>query len=118
MKFADLKTGMIVILRNGGKYRVMKDTAYGDLFVSMDIKDGRSKCIEMYLYTNRGMTHAGGSKAFDVMKVMSPVRRGLDNSTAKVIWERKPTEKKAPETVKMTMEQLKQRLGFDFTITK
>lgn len=100
-QLCDLESGMVVEVRNGGRYLVLKDRD--------DIR----------LMHASGSTYLGGShdnnleyydKNFDVMKVFDKVRVFLDvKTTTDLLWERK-------ESNKMTLSDVCKQLGYDVEI--
>ncbi len=71
-KKSDLKTGMIVEMRNGSKFTVMLDTVmtYGDakdIFVSME-EDYDWTCFERYTGDLKNRSY----REFDIVKVYQP----------------------------------------------
>lgn len=96
-QLCDLKSGMVVEVRNGGRYLVLKD------------RD------DISLMNESGSTYLGGShdnnlkyydKNFDVMKVFDKVRvfRNV-KTTTDLLWERK-------EPKKMTLKEVEKELGY------
>ena len=85
MKLDDLKTGMIVTLRNGTSHIVMRDFIdEGDLFVNMS----ENKII-VWLYLNDYTTDMKYKDvdAFDVMRVYNARFYGISSKYA-LLWQR------------------------------
>ena len=102
MKLDDLKTGMIVTLRDGDSCIVMRDFINeGDLFVSMD----ENKVIG-WLYFNDYTTDMrySGVAALDVMQVYRARFYGISLKEA-LLWERKDDYKE------VTMQEIKEKFG-------
>lgn len=70
MTKADLRTGMLIVLRNGNKYVVQKNIRCGystvDIIVSTESKNWNT--LSNY---NDDLTHKG-NKALDIIKVLDP----------------------------------------------
>lgn len=102
MKLDDLKTGMIVTLRNGTSHIVMRDFIdEGDLFVSMD----ENKVIG-WLYFNDYTTDMKYKDvdAFDVMRVYRTCFYGISSKEA-LLWGRKDDYKE------VTMQEIEEKFG-------
>ena len=120
MELKDLKTGMRIILRNGGEYIVLKDviTPYEEGKEDMYILiDGGWMSSSSY---NDDLTSKGNSKDFDIMEVYEQNNGEyldgsvLDKNAIKkmnLIWKRE--EKK-----KMTVSEICKELGYDVEIVK
>ena len=110
MTKADLRTGMIVTYRNGGKRTVFLNTDRGSDFIA----DGDN--WNPLRYYNEDLTHVD-QKNLDIVKVErcydhANICRDPNTFTMlETIWERK--EKK-----KYTYNQLKEILGEEFEIVK
>lgn len=64
MKKKELKTGMIVELRNASRYLVLKETSHGNMFVNMK----NSKLCKAFSDYKADLTH-GKNKLFDIVAV-------------------------------------------------
>lgn len=121
MELKDLKTGMRIILRDGGEAVVLKDV------ITPYKSEGKQ---DMYVYINGGwmssssynddLTAKGENREFDIMKVYAQNNgeyidaRVLDKNALKhmdKIWERK-------EKRKMTVSEICEELGYDIEIVK
>lgn len=120
MELKDLKTGMRIILRNGGEYIVLKDviTPYEhgkeDMYILID---GGWMSSDSY---NNDLTCKGNSKDFDIMEVYAQhngkylngdilERDAIKNMD--LIWQRK-------ETKEMTVSEIEKELGYSIKIIK
>lgn len=102
MKLDDLKTGMIVTLRNGTSYIVMRDFIdEGDLFVSMDENKVIAWC-SLNDYTTDMKDKS--VNAFDIMRVYRARFYGISSKEA-LIWERKDDYKE------VTMQEIEEKFG-------
>ena len=102
MKLDDLKTGMIVTLRDGNSCIVMRDFINeGDLFVSMD----ENKVIG-WLYFNDYTTDMrySGIAALDVMRVYNARFYGISSKDA-LLWQREEDYKE------VTMKEIEKNFG-------
>lgn len=103
MKLDDLKTGMIVTLRNGTSHIVMRDFIdEGDLFVNMS----ENKIIG-WLYLNDYTTDMKYKDvdAFDVMRVYRTCFYYDISSKEALLWERKDDYKE------VTMQEIEEKFG-------
>lgn len=114
MTKADLKTGMVVNLRNGDSYVVVKEV--GDGCYEYDIIFRKNSWIDLNSYTDDFKCEA--NPANDIMEVRGGgifyFIKGIENTVYRgniLLWERK--EKK-----KYTYAQLKEMLGEEFEIVK
>ena len=116
MKKSDLKTGMIVTLRNGKQWMVYKNIQtqrnVDDVIVGIDGSDNWNL---LYHYnedlTNKGYPDLDIVKVEEVTHPYAFVRLDYDADKRKVLWKRK--EKK-----RYTYAQLKEILGEEFEIVK
>lgn len=102
MKLDDLKTGMVVTLRNGASSIVMRDFINeGDLLVNMS----ENKVIG-WLYLNDYTTDMKYKDvdAFDVMQVYRARFYGISSKEA-LLWERKDDYKE------VTMQEIEEKFG-------
>lgn len=102
MKLDDLKTGMIVTLRNGTSHIVMRDFIdEGDLFVNMS----ENKIIG-WLYLNDYTTDMKYKDvdAFDVMRVYNARFYGISSKDA-LLWQREEDYKE------VTMKEIEKNFG-------
>ena len=108
MKKSELKTGMLVELRDEDIYMVIGDSL---------VKDGDDIDISEY---NDDLTDEDGINSLDIMRV-SEIRTGIDKQPCywiteeleeAVLWNR---EDDVPE---LTMKQAIEKMGFDFKIKK
>ena len=114
MTLDDLKTGMIVTIREGIQYMVYKDikTQFdcGDVIVNLD---GSNSWKKLSGY-NKNLTHVAYPED-DIIKVEETthpyafIRTDYQADKRKVLWERKK---------KYTYDQLKEKLGEEFEIVK
>jgi hypothetical protein len=106
MKKSELKTGMIVENEINEIGIVMIDCSHGEDLILFD--KGGSDSLDIY---NDDLSHESNSN-FDLVKVRNPKRPRFDPSAISIIWERKED---IPE---LTMDELTEKLGFNFKIKK
>ena len=101
----DLRTGMVVEIRNGYKYVIMLNSKLGDIFI---MKSGAF----MYVadYTNN-LKYQDNSE-YDIMKVFgSSLHNLLEITVENLLWERN-------ETRKVNMKEVCEQFGEEVEITK
>ena len=116
MKKGDLKSGMIVKLRNGKYYMVLENSYLGDEDIAIQcdgVNDGRLDWWNMKTITE-DLLDTMGANQYDVIAVYQPTHFDLGAimfSERKLLWKR--SEKK-----KYTFAQLFERLGEEFEIVE
>lgn len=120
MKLKDLKTGMRIILRNGGEYIVLEnvitpyDEGKEDMYI---LVDGGWMSSNSY---NDDLTCKGNSREYDIMEVYAQNNGNflsgdvLQKNAIKnmnLIWKRE-------EKRKMTVSEICEELGYDIEIIK
>ena len=116
MKLSDLKTGMIVTLRNGSEYVVFRNSAnlYG--FDSSDILVNAEKCSWHKLSKYTDYLHCCSETEWDIVKVEIPyhpfcnMNIDYERDKRKLLWE---------ESVKeVTMAEIEEKFGCKVKIVK
>lgn len=105
MNKTDLKTGMIVTLRNGNKRVVVKDTPFGDGITNFN---GKNIWKRLDAYTN-DLRDVDGDTQYDVMKVEVPSTKCkmlTDFTALDTVWTR------PADVRRMTMAEVMAQLGF------
>jgi len=110
MKKSDLKTGMVVQMRNGKHFRVFLNTNDGD-FIS-----GSNEWNPLGAY-REDFTSTSSFNSLDIVKVYDTgayelAQDPLDLDRADVIW----VESEPEETRKMTLEEIEEVLGYKVEI--
>lgn len=93
MKKSDLENGMIVELRNGGKYIVIKDfTSKTERFGGKDIMVGYPNMIGFMDFKNYNddLYATSGDSEWDIVRVY--YRKSIGSSDLVLLWERKGIE--------------------------
>ena len=111
MKKSDLRTGMIVTLRNGNKKQVYIDVVTNNLQNGNVITDG-STWSDLYHY-NEDLTYKG-LRELDIVKVayvgfVTGLHAGVESPVGNTIWERK-------EAKQMTVSEIEAILGYKVEI--
>lgn len=111
MTKSELKTGMIVTLRNGNKKQVYIDVVTNNLQNANVITDGNT-WSDLYHY-NEDLTYKG-SRELDIVKVayvgfVIGLHAGVESPVGNTIWERK-------EPKKMTVAEIETILGYKIEI--
>ena len=114
-KKSDLKTGMYITLRNGGKYIVMLNVEHSypdDKDLLIGVNDNKlNGWIKLSTYTE-DLLDVDGDKRFDIMEVEKCNHLGwLFNNTAEFISIYKREEKK-----EMTLKEIEAALGYKIKI--
>lgn len=98
----DLKTGMIVTLRNGEEYMVVLNHVKHPNGLIMSFT-GEMKWDELNSYTD-DLLCRGLNCAFDIVKVQIPTTNFLVYETRDTLWERE-------EVKKITMKEVEEKFG-------
>ena len=112
MKKSDLKTGMFIETRNGGKYLVMLDPDCED----MELINFNGGYMPLYYYNNELIFTEQSLRGFDVVKVYSvegSIHRLLsdkEHMKFKLVWEREE------KTKEMTVKEIEKKLGYKIKI--
>lgn len=110
---AELKSGMVVTLRNGNTRVVAINTPFGDGITNLS---GKNVWKRLDAYTD-DLKDVDGDSEYDIMSVAVPVNKfkvfnNLDDATnLTTVWTR-PAEAR-----RITMDELRSMLGFDVIIT-
>lgn len=114
MKKSNLQTGDIVLLRNGKKYIVLKDTKVSgdieDILVSLE--DG---CYLCFRYYNENLKDNGGDDKFDIMKVCSHSYVG-DNIRDHILYSREKWTWERQAVKEMTVDEISKELGYEVKV--
>ena len=110
MKKSDLKTGMVVEVRNGEKYLVLLDNPYAPNMNLINFKGG---FLQLAFYDEDMIIQSAG-RAFDIMGVYT-----LQDSIRDLFKERRLRYKllwKREDCKAMTIEEIEKELGFKIKI--
>lgn len=103
MTLNDLKTGMIVKIRNGNSYIVMRDFIdYGDILAGLSCNNVISNTWTSLLSYNQDMTHSSIPN-IDIMSVYASSAYSADTTT-RLLWERN-------EYKEVTMKEIEEKFG-------
>ena len=113
MNKSDLRTGMIVVTRDGDEYMVMLGASYAELTSDpFDVIVSKNGWIPLHRYSDDLNLKADDMPEFNIVAVYSPLRAAslwrkdiANNRSWKCIWKREEP------SVEMTVAEIEKKLG-------